>query len=65
MAKITIADALYYYVPDYATVRIDGYNNNKPFKNSADFRNSGDDILKHTVNCFYADGDVLGIQLYE
>ena len=28
MANITIADALYYYVPDYATVRIDGYNNN-------------------------------------
>ena len=65
MANITIADALYYYVPDYATVRIDGYNNNKPFKNNEEFRNSGDDILKHTVNCFYADSDILGIQLYE
>lgn len=63
MIKLTLADVLYYLVADNEKIEINTYNNCKPFRNTDEFRNSGDDILNHHVGCFGADNDVLYIQM--
>lgn len=63
MGRLTISEALYSYLPDNARIRINTYNNNQIFYNDEEFRNSGDEILNRCVDCFYADNDVIGIQI--
>lgn len=63
MGRLTISEALYSYLPDNARIKINTYNNNQPFYNNEEFRNSGDEILNCCVDCFYADNDVIGIQI--
>lgn len=62
---ITLADALYYLVADNEEIKINTYDNCKPFRNTEEFRNSGNDILNHHVDCFGADNDIVYIQMYD
>ena len=65
MSRITLGDALFYYVPRGESIIIDGYCNNKVFKNTEEFRSSlSDEMSEHPIDLFSAnDGIILRIVL--
>ena len=64
MNRILLGKALFYYVPRNESIIIDGYCNNKVFKNTEEFRNSlSVDMEECSVELFTVNDGILKIVL--